>query len=321
MKYNLSEHTLMQLSEFISTNLALNFPKERWDDLTRNITSASKEFGFSDIELFIQHIISTPLNRESIENLASNLTINETYFWREPQTFEALTLNLIPELIRRGNNGEKRIRIWSAGCSSGEEPYSIAIALDSCIPDIQNWNISILATDINNLNIMKAKAGIYGQWSFRGTPLWLKEKYFIQKPANKFELISSIKAMVRFEYLNLSEDIYPSTINGTNAIDIIFCRNVLMYFNQDRFRQIARRLYNSLCNEGYLIVSASELSIQNFPDYQPVKLREMILYQKSDKQKFGEPLSSKEKQLSPVDTDEYNLEYIVKHTYWYNPFM
>lgn len=283
MKPTLPDHIILQLSGFIASNLALNFPKERWDDLERNIISAAKEFGYDDVEKFILHIMSSPLTHEHMEVLAANLTISETYFWREPQTFEALEQIIIPELIRQRQKGEKRIRIWSAGCSTGEEPYSIAIALNRTIPNIEDWNISILATDINPRILRKATTGEYGQWSFRGAPQWLKEKYFLQKTNNKLEIIPEIKRMVNYEYLNLAEDIYPSSLNNTNAMDIIYCRNVLMYFTPDRFRQIARRLYNSLVQDGYLVVSASELSLQNFPDFMPVNIPGMVIYQKSSK--------------------------------------
>lgn len=283
MKHTLPDSVLLQLSEFVATNLALYFPKERWTDLERNITSASKEFGYTNVEKFILHIITSPLTREHVEILAANLTTSETYFWRESQTFEALEQIIIPELIHQRQKGEKRIRIWSAGCSTGEEPYSIAIALNRTIPNIKDWNISILATDINPNVLRKATIGEYGQWSFRSTPKWLKEKYFLQKPNNKLEIIPEIKSMVKYEYLNLAEDIYPSSLNNTNAMDIIYCRNVLMYFTQDRFRQVTRGLYNSLVQGGYLVVSASELSIQNFLDFTPINFPGMVLYQKSSK--------------------------------------
>jgi len=283
MKHTLPDSLLLKLSEFIASNLALHFPKERWADLERNIVAAAKEFGFDDVEKFILHIISSTLSREQVEVLAANLTIGETYFWREHQTFEALEDILIPELIRKRQNGEKRIRIWSAGCSSGEEPYSIAIALSRLIPDIGDWKILILATDINSQSLRKAAVGQYGPWSFRGTPPWLKEHYFLQKPNNKLAVTPAIKRMVTFEYLNLAKDIYPSALNNTNAMDIIFCRNVLLYFSQDRFRQVAKGLFKSLVQGGYLVVSASELSSQNFPAFKPINVPGMVLYQKTSK--------------------------------------
>ena len=304
MKRSLPENMMIELSEYISANLALHFPRERWDDLARNITAASKQFGYTNVEEFIQYIITTPISRENVEVLAANLTISETYFWRETQTFSALEHQIIPELIQR-KKGENRIRVWSAGCCSGEEPYSIAIAFNRMIRGIQNWNISILATDINTGNLNKAKIGEYGQWSFRGTPNWLKEQYFTLKPNKKFEIIPSIKKMVKYEYLNLADDIYPSPLNETNAMDVIYCRNVLMYFSQERFRQVVKGLYNSLTEGGYLVVSASELSQLNFQDFVPVNVSGMVLYQKASiHTKFQKPIHSIDELKSKVDSDE-----------------
>ena len=280
MKFSLPENTLLQLSDFIASHLALNFPKKRWNDLERNIVSASNEFGYKEVESFIQRIMSSPLTYEHIEILTAHLTNNETYFWREHKTFEVLEQNIFPELIQIRQE-EKRIRIWSAGCSTGEEPYSIAIALSRSIPNIKDWNITILATDISPRILRKATAGVYSQWAFRNSPQWLKENYFLPMENNKFELIPMIKSMVKFEYLNLADDVFPSPINNTNAMDIIFCRNVLMYFTQDRFRQVSRGLYNSLVQGGYFVVSASELSTQNFPEFKPVNVPGMVIYQKT----------------------------------------
>jgi chemotaxis protein methyltransferase CheR len=290
MKHTLPENILFLLSEFIAANLALHFPKERWSDLEHTITAAAKEFGYTEVEDFIQRILSSPLTREHIEILTTHLTINETYFWREPETFEALEQTILPELIR-SRQAEKRIRIWSAGCSTGEEPYSIAIALHRVIPDIKDWNITILATDISTRSMHRAASGLYGQWSFRNSPMWLKEKYFSPKEYNKFELVPEIKRMVKFEYLNLADDVYPSPLNNTNAMDIIFCRNVLMYFTQNRVTQVVRGLFNSLIQGGYLVVSASELSLQSFAEFSAVNYPGMVVYQKtSQKLKYQQQI-------------------------------
>jgi chemotaxis protein methyltransferase CheR len=296
MKHTLSENILLQLSEFIADKLALHFPKNKWDDLERNIASAAKEFGYKEVENFVQRILSSPLTHEHIEILTTHLTINETYFWREHETFEVLEQKILPELIHLRRE-EKRIRIWSAGCSTGEEAYSIAIVLNRLIPNIKDWNITILATDISPRILRKAATGEYSQWSFRGTPIWLKEKYFLHKENNKFEIVSEIKNMVKFEYQNLAEDVFPSPLNNTNAMDIIFCRNVLMYFTQNRVKQVVRGLYNSLVKEGYLVVSASELSLQYFSEFAAVNFPGMVLYKKTSKK-------TKIQQAAPVIYDE-----------------
>jgi chemotaxis protein methyltransferase CheR len=282
MKHTLPENTLLQISEFVAEHLALNFPKERWSDLERNITAAATEFGYTEVENFIQRIMSSPMTREHVEILTTHLTINETYFWREPETFEALEQSILPELIR-SRQEKKRIRIWSAGCSTGEEPYSIAIALHRAIPQIKDWNITILATDINPRLLQRAAAGLYSQWSFRNSPQWLKGKYFSLTKENILEIIPEIKRMVKFEYLNLADDVFPSPLNDTNAMDIILCRNVLMYFSEKRCSQVVRGLFNSLIQNGYLAVSASELSLQSLSEFTAMNFPGMVLFQKTSK--------------------------------------
>ena len=281
MKHTLHPNLLSQLSEMIAAKTALHFPEERWGDLEHKVGSASKEFGFANKEEFIQWLLSSPLTTGQIDILASHLTIHETYFWREPQVFEALVTQVLPELMRSRKSGDKRLRIWSAGCATGEEPYSIAIALRKAIPALEDWQITILATDINPRILRKAIAGVYSKWSFRNAPPWLTEGYFHCKKDGVFEILPEIRTMVTFAYLNLAEDNYPSSLNNTNAMDIIFCRNVLMYFVPERARQVGQGLFRSLVHDGWLMVSASELSQQLFPQFASVQFPGAIAYRKS----------------------------------------
>jgi len=280
MMGSLSHSLLSQFSEFIALRTALHFPRERWDDLERQAVSAAREFGYADAESFIRWLTSSAVTREQIEILASHLTISETYFWRESQIFDALTEHILPDLVRSREGSGKLIRIWSAGCSSGEEPYSIAIALQRVIPAPEDWNITILATDINPRILRKANAGLYGEWSFRNSPPWLKERYFQRKKDGKLEILPEIRKMVTFAYLNLAEDIYPSPINNTGAMDIIFCRNVLMYFAPGHALRAVQGMACTLTDGGWLIVSASELSQNIFPQFSTINFPGAIVYRK-----------------------------------------
>ena len=263
--------------EVIASRMGLRFPVERWTMLRRNLVLTAREFGFHDMTGFIQWLLSTTLNKDQIEIFASHLTVSETYFWREPQVFTALTDFILPELIRSKKKGERSIRIWSAGCSTGEEPYSIAIALRKTIQKIEDWNITILATDINPKALDKAVTGIYGTWSFRNSPSWLKSSYFNLKEDRKYEIIPEIKKMVTFSSLSLVE---MSAISNTNAMDIIFCRNVLMYFTSEWVTKISQGLFNSLSEDGWFVVSSSELSSHVFPQFTPVNFPGAVLYRK-----------------------------------------
>lgn len=154
------------LSEFIAQNTGLHFPPERRSDLQRGFTAAAAEFGFADSARCADWLLSTPLTRPQLHTLASHLTVGETYFFRDRKTFDALAQHILPELLRRRRGREQRLRLWSAACSTGEEPYSLAILLQQLLPDWRDWHITILATDINPRSLQKAAAGVYGEWSF-----------------------------------------------------------------------------------------------------------------------------------------------------------
>jgi len=227
---NISTHQLSRISELVSALMGLHFPEGRYIDLERGIESASIDFGFdNNIEEFIKWLTSAALTKSHIETLASHLTVGETFFFREKRSFDVLEREILPGLIQSKDGGEKRLRIWSAGCSTGEEPYSIAILLNRMIPDLKDWNITILATDINSRVLKKASEGVYTDWSFRDTPPWIKEGYFKKIKEGVYEILPQFRKMVSFEYLNLAEDVYPTLLNNTNAIDLIFicCRQDL----------------------------------------------------------------------------------------------
>ncbi len=280
MSANVSNERLAQLSDFISAHMGLDFPRQRWPDLERGIASASSEFGFEDGESCIQWLMSSVLSKRQIEILASHLTIGETYFFRDPKTFQLLEEHILPPLIRSRQGNEQRLRIWSAGCATGEEPYSIAIAVGKLLPNWQDWKITIRATDINPRSLQKAAAGRYSEWSFRGTPSWIKDTWFRQKSKNRFEILPSLKRMVVFSYLNLAVDTYPSLWTNTNAMDVIFCRNVLMYFTSERAKAVINNLFRCLVDGGWLVVSPTEASPALCESFIPIHFSGITLYRK-----------------------------------------
>jgi chemotaxis protein methyltransferase CheR len=276
----ISPTLLVRLADFVTAQLGLSFPMKRWRDLERGIAAAAREFGFGREEACIEWLLSSSLTRNQVEILASHLTVGETYFFREKKSFEVLEQNVLPEVIRSRRGGEQRLRIWSAGCATGEEPYSLAILLRRMLPDVSDWNITILATDINLRFLSKAAEGVYTEWAFRGTPRWIKESYFEEKKEGVYEILDHIKRMVTFSHLNLAGDPYPSLLNNTNAMDIIFCRNVLMYFAPERAKKVVQDLYKTLMDGGWLLVSPSETSHVLFPQFRTIIFPDVIIYKK-----------------------------------------
>ncbi|MDA8412820.1 MAG: hypothetical protein M0023_03430 [Desulfobacteraceae bacterium] len=274
------EELLARLSPQITDRMGLYFPPARWQTLENAFCLVAMDLGFQDPVACANWFISTPISRELVESLAVYLTVGETYFLREDRSFEIFTDEIIPEIIRKRGGGEQRLRIWSAGCATGEESYSIAILLARMRHFLHDWPISILATDINPRALRKAKEGVYTEWSFRTTPPWLKERYFEKCGHNRWALIPAIKKMVDFSYLNLAEDPYPSLPVHTNAMDVIFCRNVLMYFTPDLARKVVERFHRSLVDGGWLIVSPCESSQVLYPQFKAVKFPGAVFYQK-----------------------------------------
>ncbi len=249
---------LSRLSEFVDTQTGLHFPQARWGDLERGITAATRDFNFSDVESCANWLLSAPLTQGMHEILANHLSVGETYFFRERRSLEILEEEILKPLLRSRRENERRLRIWTAGCCTGEEAYTIAIMLDRLIPDVKDWNITILATDFNPTFLRKAVVGIYGEWSFRDTPGWLRERYFSKSKGGRFEIHPRIRKMVSFSYLNFARDIYPSLSNNTSAMDVILCRNVMMYFSAEKAKQVVGNFYRALVDGGWLIVSPTE---------------------------------------------------------------
>jgi chemotaxis protein methyltransferase CheR len=275
-----SETSLIKLSRFVTDRMGLWYPRERFGDLERSLVQAAGELDFADAEGFVDWLLSSSLSRKEIEKLSSHFTIGETYFFRDGNVFRALETEVIPGLIQEARGGHRNLRLWSAACSSGEEPYSIAILLHKLIPDLADWNITILATDINPVFIQKAETGVYGEWSFRDTPKWIKEQYFTREQGSRYRIVPAVKKMVTFSHVNLAVDTYPTLFNNTNAMNIIFCRNVLMYFEPGRARSVIGKLHCSLVDGGWLFVSPCEVSQDVFTPFLPVSFDGAIAYRK-----------------------------------------
>ncbi len=254
------EDLLPQLGQRLSAQMGLHFPPERWPDLERAIRAAAVELGFNDFQSCIHELVRAPVTKQQIEILASHLTVGETYFFRDKVGFGILEETVLPELIQARRGHEQRLRIWSAGCCTGEEPYSIAILLRQMLPDLADWQISIMATDINTRFLQKAAAGIYSEWSFRDAPAFLKRQYFTRLQNGKMALLPEILKMVQFSCLNLAEDVFPALLNGTNALDLIVCRNVLMYFSPEQTGKTLRKFHRALVEGGWLAIGAAEAS-------------------------------------------------------------
>jgi chemotaxis protein methyltransferase CheR len=269
------------VSAAIASHTGLHFPEERHDDLQRGLADAAAELGFKDARSCANWLLSSEPTKPQIDTLASHLTIGETYFFREPKAFEALAGEILPALIQKRRGNEQRLRLWSTACSTGEEAYSLAILLHQVLPDWRDWQVSILATDINARSLRKAMRGVYGDWSFRDTPPDFRKRYFEVTAEGRYAVRPEIRRSVRFAQINLAQDGFPSLATDTNATDIVFCRNVLIYFEPSRVEALIRKLRCSLVEDGWLVVSPSECSQALFSGFSAVNFPGAVLYRKS----------------------------------------
>lgn len=253
---------LQVFAAFLSRNIGMHFGKERLSELEQRMAALGREQGCRSLNDYLAKLMSAPLSREQRDSLARTLTIGETYFLRDPKSYRALEEKILPELVAARGSGEKSLTILSAGCSSGEEPYSIAILLSRAIPDLSQWKVNLLATDINPQALERGRQGIYTKWSFRNAPQWLFD-YFTRRDDGRFEICAEIRSMVRFEQLNLVQETVAGRWPG-DGIDIIFCRNVLLYFDKPTIASVMQKFHAALTEHGWLFVGPTEVDHHSY---------------------------------------------------------
>lgn len=240
----------------ISKRLGIQVKQDN-TDLINVVNEACTKFDCTAAQ-YLKLLESCNENSPLLEHLVSGITIGETYFFRDKRQMDLLQNNLLPRIIkskRMYNN--LTLRIWSAGCASGEEIYTIAMMLHELLPDITKWSISLLATDINLQVLQKAKIGKYNKWSMRSINNYYLKQYF-KDHNNSYQILDEISDMVDFQYLNLNDDTYPSILNNTNSQDVIICRNVLIYFSNEVVARLMKKFTASLNTDGYLLLGASD---------------------------------------------------------------
>ncbi|MBE0595674.1 MAG: chemotaxis protein CheR, partial [Desulfuromonadales bacterium] len=198
----ISEDNLERLAALVRRHLGLDFPRQRWPDLVRGIEATCADLGDAGVATCAEKLLTPPLERSRLQALGRNLTVGETYFFREPQAFHLLQRQFLPELLA-SRRQEKSLRFWSAACASGEEAYSLAIAVRSQLPNLAQWKVTILATDINTAALRKAEQGEYGRWSFRAADPSFREEWFTPTETGMWRVRPEIRAMVTFAFHNL----------------------------------------------------------------------------------------------------------------------
>jgi chemotaxis protein methyltransferase CheR len=270
----LDETELHRLSDWIRRRAGLNFPECRMMDLESGIRRAMAGAGIGSLGAFAQRLET---DEAVFDALIGNLTVGETYFFREPRQFDVLRSRVLPDLCRRLATGAK-LRVWSAGCATGEEPYSLAILLEEQGLAAMS---TIIGTDVSRAALQRAREASYGIWSLRGNPGATASPNF-ERRGDRFILNARLRGRVEFRYLNLADDTYPSPQNGTVGVDLILCRNVMIYFNAETVRHVARQFYRSLKPGGWLITGPSDPPLWDSAPFRTRVTDGGVLYQRED---------------------------------------
>ncbi|MCD6584358.1 MAG: hypothetical protein J7K96_01220 [Desulfobacteraceae bacterium] len=289
MKKNIPQKILHELSRLILTHTGLYFPEKKWNTLSKGIQSVISDLD-TDIPQLLQSLHSSPA-KEIVDALTTRLTIGETYFLRDKNFFQILQDHILRGIITHPKRRTKKIIFWSAGCASGEEPYSIAILIDQMSLVLKGWDITIIGSDINPIALDKARKGIYSHWSMRGTPEKIIKKYFTPTAKNYFEIAPHIRQMVHFHQLNLMDDNYHESLDFYEAMDIILCRNVLMYFNKQGRNSTIQKLSRLLVENGWLITGPAEAGFVNLPEFTSVRFPNALCHRKGPPRKPIENLN------------------------------
>jgi chemotaxis protein methyltransferase CheR len=270
---------LEDFQTFLKENMGLSFSLNHEKEVIRKIGAIAHEFDFEDPAQCLAWLTGITPSREVLEKLALHLSIGETFFFREPKSFEYLEKVYLPELIRDRSVSAPTLRIWSAGVASGEEIYSLAMLLRKMIPYLPHWKIHLLGTDINQHLLTKARNGIYSKWSFRNRK-YSTEEYFSPTADLKFRISDTIRDMVTLSWLNLAEPVYPSPFTNTYDLDIIFCRNVMIYFPPEVIAQVTERFYQCLVKGGILVVSPADMTPYIYDKFSRVIYQGYTIYHK-----------------------------------------
>ncbi|MEG5159198.1 CheR family methyltransferase [Microcoleus sp. AT3-A2] len=269
----------------ITTEMGVRIRSQDRPGLSHKIMIRMREKKIAEPEQYYKLLTAKTFeSKNEWAKLVLLLTTTESYFMRDKGQFALLNRVIFPELIEQKRNLHKTLgmqptlRIWSAGCSTGEEPYSLAIVLKQLIPDWNQWKILILGTDINEKVIKKAPQGIYSHWSFRLVEPQIQKQYFHQRQ-NDWEINLELRESVNFSCVNLITDDFPNIYQNLYNIDLILCRNVFVYFEHKYISLVLKKFSKTLRPEGYLMTGHAEVYGQIMNEFEPKVFPESVVYQ------------------------------------------
>ena len=245
-----------RLTDFIYRKAGIRFEPKKIYFVSKRVQKRMEELGIDSYSEYIRRLRFLDRDGREFQNLINLLTVNETYFFRDYPQLLAFGEHCLPEVVERKiENRQRKLRLWSAGCSTGEEPYTLSIILHELLDDIRLWDVEILGSDIDGGALERAKRGIYSKRSVKDVPQQYLEQYFTPLNNGFYAIRDNIKSIVRLEYLNLADKM---ELRKRRGFDFIFCRNVLIYFDDISRKKVVDHFYVALNRGGYIFLGSSE---------------------------------------------------------------
>lgn len=242
--------------------------------LERRLSRRLKMHQLNDFRDYYRFLLYDRKKEEELTSAIDLLTVNETFFFREQNQLRAFSDEILPE-IRETNKNKRRVRIWSAGCSTGEEPYTVAMLVLE-YGHFYGWDIEIFGSDINQKVLTAARRGVYRKNSFRSTGQYFIDKYFTDEDGS-FIISEDVKRLVNFSHLNLLD---PFRVKFVGQVDVIFCRNVLIYFDHLARKKVVDNFYDGLVEGGHLLLGHAESLMNISTSFALRHLKNDMVYQK-----------------------------------------
>jgi chemotaxis protein methyltransferase CheR len=264
----LSDEDFARLRVLLSRLAGLVFDESRRESLAFSVAERLRDTGLASVRAYLEEV-SRPGSAER-QHLLDEVTIQETHFFRNPPQVRALRAHVLPELVRVAAGGERRLRIWSAGCSTGEEPYTIAMVLRELLPSTSGWDAQVIATDVSERALAAARAGVYGERAVQHASPEERARFFARRDDGRYEVRPEIRSLVTFRHHNLVTE--PVPVAPAERLDLVLCRNVTIYFSRETTRDLVQRLHAGLRDGGYLFLGHAETLWQISDDFRLVAL-------------------------------------------------
>ena len=266
-----------RLRDFIYSKLGLSFEDAKLYFLQKRVERRVEALSMERVEDYLFHLRFGDPDGKELQELTNLITTNETYMFREYEQLEAFSNVCLPEVLAAKQKlGTRRVRLWSAGCSSGEEPYTLAIILREVISNPAEWDLQILATDIDENVLTMARDALYGERSVKPVPPDYVSRHLAAEPGG-YRIKPETRALVRLQHLNLHD---RASMRPMRNFDFIFCRNVLIYFDDASRKAVVDHFYNALNPGGYIFLGHSESIGRISNAFDLVRAGEFLVYKK-----------------------------------------